>query len=226
MRTWKTDVEIQREVLEELAWDTRVECTDVGVEVNNGVVTLTGTVSSWAKKLAAEEAAHRVAGVLDVANDVAVHLPGSAVKTDTELAAAIRQALIWDVFVPEDRIQTTVSNGLVTLHGEVEHGAQREDAARAIRNIAGVFAVDNRITVKHPKVSKVAIRTAIREALERRADREANQIELAVEDGLVTMTGSVGSAAERRAVVGAAVGTRGVDAVVDKLHVKLPVAAA
>jgi osmotically-inducible protein OsmY len=225
MTPWKTDAQLQRNVLDELAWDTRVDVTDVGVEVDNSVVTLTGTVSSWAKKEAAEEAAHRVAGVLDVANDIIVKLPGDAVRSDTDIAGAIRQALIWDVLVPEDRIQTTVTNGIVTLRGEVELASQREDAARAIRNLVGVLAVDNRIVVKHPRVSKVAIRTAIREALERRADRETGKIELDVNDGLVTLTGLVNSAAERRAVIGAAIGTRGVDAVVDKLHVALPIAA-
>jgi osmotically-inducible protein OsmY len=218
MKMPKTDAEIQQDVLSELKWDTRVEPTEVGVEVDNRVVTLTGTVSSWAKKVAAEEAAHRVAGVLDVANDLAV-TPLDGNRTDTDIAAAIRQVLIWDVFVPEERIQTTVMNGLVTLRGTVEYVAQRDDAARAIRNLAGVRAIDNRITVKHPDVSKAALRTAIHGALERRAERDADRIALDVDEGRVTLSGQVHSWSEREAVLGAARGTRGVESVIDKLHI-------
>jgi osmotically-inducible protein OsmY len=118
----KTDAEIQQDVIRELKWDPRVEETEVGVEVDNGIVTLTGTVSSWAKRLAAKEAAHRVFGVLDVANDVTVKVPGSLTRTDTDLAQAVRHALKWDVMVPDERITSTVSNGWVTLEGTVDSG--------------------------------------------------------------------------------------------------------
>ncbi len=104
----KTDAEIQQDMLREFKWDTRVEETDVGVEVDSGVVTLTGTVSSWAKRMAAQEAAHRVVGVLDVANDIRVKAQGSPGRTDTEIAQAVRRALEWDVFVPEKSLQSTV----------------------------------------------------------------------------------------------------------------------
>lgn len=82
----KTDAEIHKDVINELAWDPRVDETEVGVQVDQGVVTLTGTVGSWAKRRAAEGAAHRVLGVLDVANDVSVKPPGGLVRTDTEIA--------------------------------------------------------------------------------------------------------------------------------------------
>ena len=97
----KTDSEIQQDVARELSWDTRVSPTEVGVQVSKGVVTLSGTVDSWAKVRAAEKAAHRVVGVLDVANDLSVKLPGTASKTDTEIAQAVRHALEWDALVPE-----------------------------------------------------------------------------------------------------------------------------
>src|SRR5262245_26051214 len=104
----KSDSQIQQEVLQELKWDTRVEETEVGVEVDQGVVTLTGTVSSYAKRLAAQEAAHRVIGVLDVANDIQVKVPGGLTRTDTEIAQAVRRALEWDIWVPDGRIQSTI----------------------------------------------------------------------------------------------------------------------
>lgn len=119
----KSDAKIHEDVIRELKWDTRVDETDVGVEVDKGVVTLTGTVSSYAKSRAAREAAHRVAGVLDVANDILVHVPGGFSRTDTEIAQAVRNALQWDAHVPHERIETTVSVGWVTLEGTVASGA-------------------------------------------------------------------------------------------------------
>ena len=111
----KTDIQIQMDVLRELKWDTRVAQTDVGVEVDNRIVTLTGTVDSYAKKTAAERAAHRVVGVLDVANDIEINYPGLGRKTDAEIAQAVRQSLEWDAFVPDQKIRSTVTDGRVTL---------------------------------------------------------------------------------------------------------------
>ena len=214
----KTDTQIHHDVLEELKWDSRVDETEVGVEVDEGVVTLTGTVTSWAKRTAAEEAARRVVGVLDVANDVKVRLPGGLTRTDTEIAQAARHALEWDVFVPDDKITSTVSDGWVTLQGTVELWSQREDAGRAIRNLTGVKGVVNQISVKATRPVTQDVRKAIEQALERRAEREAKRIHVDVRDGSVTLTGSVHSWAERKSVVAAARFTPGVRDVVDHLR--------
>jgi osmotically-inducible protein OsmY len=216
----KTDSEIQQDVLRELKWDTRVEETDVGVEVDEGVVTLSGTVSSWGKRHAAVEAAHRVRGVLDIANDIVVKTPGTPGRTDTEVAHAVRNALVWDVFVPDTRIRSTVSNGVVTLDGEVETWTQAEDADRAVRNLAGVRAVMNLIAVKGPKVDTAKVRKSIEDALERQAEREAKRVWFEVDEGDVKVFGTVRSWAEREAVIGAAKGTPGVRSVQDKLRIE------
>ena len=129
--TVKSDAQIHQDVLRELRWDSRVDETEVGVEVDQGVVTLTGTVASYAEKLAAQEAAHRVTGVLDVANDIRVKMPGSEGRTDTEIAQAVRHALAWNVLVPETRITSTVTDGWVTLDGSVER--LREPADGPVR---------------------------------------------------------------------------------------------
>jgi osmotically-inducible protein OsmY len=214
----KTDTQIHHDVLEELQWDSRVDEKEVGVQVAGGVVTLTGTVTSWAKRTAAQEAAHRVIGVLDVANDIEVKVLGGLAPTDTEIAQAVRRALEWDVFVPEDTITSTVTDGWVTLEGTVERWSQRDDAERAVRNLTGVKSVVNKITVTPPKPVTEGVQKAIEQALERRAEREARQIRVDVRDGTVTLTGSVHSWAERKSVLAAARFTPGVRTVEDHLR--------
>jgi osmotically-inducible protein OsmY len=212
-----TDVRIHHDVLEELTWDPHVDETEVGVEVDNGVVTLTGTVTSWAKRAAAQEAARRVAGVLDVANDIQVKTPGGLDRTDTEIAQAVRRALEWDVFVEHERIRSTVTRGCVTLEGAVDRLSQRDDAERAIRNLTGVTRVVNKITVTTPPSTNEQVTHAIERALARRAERHARRIGVEVRDGVATLTGSVYSWSERRSVLGAARATPGVHVVEDRL---------
>jgi osmotically-inducible protein OsmY len=218
----KTDAQVQRDVLDELTWDTRVKETDVGVEVSHGVVTLTGTVDSWTARLAAQEAAHRVYGVLDVANDVKVQLPGSRARTDADLAQAIRSALEWDILVPEERIRTTVSDGVVTLEGVVDFWSQYDDAARCVRNLAGVREVKNLLTVAPSRaaVAPETVRRAIERALERHAERAARHVEIGIVDGKVILSGEVSSWTDFKAVEGAARGTHGVRAVANHLRIQ------
>jgi osmotically-inducible protein OsmY len=217
----KSDGEIQQDVQRELAWDPRVEQAGIGVEVRHGVVTLSGTVSSWAKRLAAEEAAYRVIGVLDVADDIEVKVPGWLARSDAEIAAAVRHALTWDVFVPDQRIRSTVTDGWVTLDGHVDFWAEREDAEHAVRNLVGVRGVTNRIavTVTPPRELPADVHRAIEEALARRAHRHAGRIQIDVAGGRVTLTGRVRSWQERQAIVGAARLTPGVEAVEDRLEI-------
>jgi osmotically-inducible protein OsmY len=216
----KSDVEIQKEVLEELRWDGRVLVTDIGVEVDKGIVTLTGTVTSYAKKTAAQEAAHKVRGVLDVANDIQVHIPTVGARTDTEIAQAIRQALEWNVFVPHERIQSTVADGHVTLSGTVEMWAQRDETYRTVAKLDGVKNVLNNVTVvPAQRLAPEKIRAAIENALTRRAEREAKGIIVTVQDGEATLSGKVHSWAERQAAVESAWRAPGVKIVKDLLVV-------
>ncbi|MCM3904511.1 MAG: BON domain-containing protein, partial [Pyrinomonadaceae bacterium] len=98
----KSDSEIKQQVLRERKWDSRIAWSEIGVDVLEGIVTLTGTVNSYAKKLAAQEAAHRIAGVLDVANEIEVKPVGAFTKTDADIARAVRHVLQWDAFVPDE----------------------------------------------------------------------------------------------------------------------------
>lgn len=215
----RTDRDIQHDVLLELRWDSRVRETEIGVEVDNGVVTLTGTVDSYAKKIAAKEAAHRVCGVLDVADDVVVKLPGSLRRTDTEIAHAVREALEWNAFVPDTRIRSTVGDGWVSLEGEVSTLREKEDAEAAVRPLAGVRAVNNRLTVMPVKADPARLRQSIEEALARRAEREAEKIRVLVENGTVTLEGRVRTWPEKKAVLGTVSHAPGVRQLRDRLAV-------
>jgi osmotically-inducible protein OsmY len=219
-RALKTDSDIFHDVARELAWDTRITPAEVGLQVKRGVVTLEGTVDSWVKVRAAEEAAHRVKGVLDVANDLAVRPFGPGNKTDTEIAEAVRRALEWDVMVPDQHIQSTVSHGTVRLAGIVSYWSQRADAERAIERLSGVKRVVNQIEVRPTEdVDMNEARHAVAKALERHGDRDESHIELHVDDGTVSVSGPVHTLHEKAAVLGAVRGTRGVRDVTDHLLV-------
>jgi osmotically-inducible protein OsmY len=194
----RTDEAIQTDVLEELKWDTRVQPNEIGVMVKDGVVTLTGWVDSYLKKMAAEEAAHRVRGVKAVANDIEVRLPGSAERTDADLAKAVLNALRWDTAIPTDKVDVTVSQGWVTLKGEVEFGFQKSDAERAVRRLSGVKGVINLITVK-PRPSPSDLKQQIERALIRNAETDARNITVEVQGSKVILRGTVRSYAEKQA---------------------------
>ncbi len=217
-----SDYDIKHAVLRELAWDTRVEVTEVGVEVNNGIVTLTGTVSSYGKKLVAQEAAHRVANVRDVVNAIEVKAAGAKARSDVDLAQMARHVMAWDVLVPYEKITLTVDDGWITLEGSVEAWAQRDETERAIQHLAGVRGVTNLISVVAPPIESQDIRLAIQDALWRRARREANHIEVTVKGGQVKLSGEVQSRQEKRAILGAISHAPGVSAIDDQLHVSPP----
>jgi len=210
----KSDSQIKMDVLNELKWDSRIDETEIGVQVKNGIVTLVGTVDVYAKKIAAREASHRVHGVLDVVDELQVKVPGIGARTDTEVARAVREALEWDAFVPDEKITSTVSMGIVTLEGLVQTWTQRADAERVVRGLTGVRGVINQITVSAKPVDPTRIKNEIEDALERQAEREARRIGVTVRDGVVTITGRIRSWAEKNAidrVVGFAPGVRRVD---------------
>ncbi len=214
-----SDSEIHRAVLGELSWDSRVSETEVGVEVDNGVVTLTGTVSSYAKKLAAQDAAHRVSGVLDVANDIEVKIPGELSRSDTDIASAVRRTFEWDELIPHENISTTVADGWVTLEGNVPTWTARHDAEQAVKILTGVRGVSNKIIVSTPAVSPERVKQMIEDALERRAEREAERIHVSVTGGTVKLTGDVHTWHEKKAVLGAVGHAAGVRSVEDYLRI-------
>ena len=219
LATTKSDSQIKADVLNELKWDSTVDETEVGVQVKNGIVTLTGNISAYPKKLAAVEAAHRVFGVHDVVDDMKLRIPSMWERTDADIANAVRNTLKWDVLVPDDRITTTVANGAVTLQGTVDSWAQRQDTERAVQRITGVRGVNNLITVASKPADPRLIKQQIEDALERQAEREAKRIEVSVHDGVATLTGTLRSWGEKNAVERVAVHAPGVRRIEDKTTV-------
>jgi len=215
----RSDSDLKQRILRELKWDSRVSWASINVEVTDGVVTLVGTVPSYMQKIAAQEAAHRVAGVLDVANDVEVQPIDHFLRTDSEIAGAVRNALEWDALVPNELIQSTVSDGWVTLEGQVDYWRERTDAERAIRRLAGVVGVTNKITIRKQAVNEKQLREEIEFALERRADREAERLRIEVHDGAVDLWGRVHSWQEKRAVIGSISHAPGVTQLKDHLRI-------
>jgi len=207
-----TDEQIQRDVLEELKWDTRVRPNEIGVAVKDGIVTLTGWVDSYLKKIEAEDAAFRVSGVKAVANDIEVRLLSTSERTDPELAAAVLNALKWDAAIPPDKVEVTVSKGWVTLKGEVEFAFQKRDAERAVQHLTGIKGVSNLILVK-PRVSPTDLKQKIEQALVRNAQTDAKHITVVVQGSKAILHGTVRSYAEKKAAEDAAWSAPGVSEV-------------
>jgi osmotically-inducible protein OsmY len=215
----RSDRDLKQRVLRELKWDSRISWASINLDVSDAVVTLTGLVPTYAQKVAAQEAAHRVVGVLDVANDIEVKPLDGFLRSDTELARAVRSALEWDALVPDDQIQSTVSDGWVTLDGEVNYGRERIDAERAIRRLTGVIGVINKITIRKQAVNEEQLREEIEDALDTRAGRETERLRIEVHDGVVDLKGRVHSWQERRAVLGSISHAPGVTQVRDHLRI-------
>jgi osmotically-inducible protein OsmY len=192
----RTDAQIQSDVLAELKWEPWVQPNEIGVTVKDGIVTLTGIVDSYAKKVAAEEAAHRVRGVKAVANDIEVKLPSTAERSDADIAAAAVRALEWDALVPIDKLDVTVSKGWVTLSGEVDWYYQRADAEAVVRRLSGVKGVTNLIVVR-PRPTPSDLKKRIEDALVRSAELDARNINVEVDGSRVILTGTVRSWAEK-----------------------------
>ncbi len=211
--------DIQRAVLEELKWDSRIKPTEIGVTVKDGVVTLVGTVDSYTKRWTAGEIALRVAGVKAVANELQVKLPSSSERSDEDIARAARSALEFSADVPET-VKLSVSNGWITLQGEVEWYYEKEAAERKVRDLIGVKGVINEIVVK-PRAKPEDIKRRIEAALRRAAETDAERIQVEAQDGRVVLRGEVHSWYEKEEAKREAWLAPGVREVVDELTIGL-----
>lgn len=214
----KNDMQIQRDVMAELKWDPSLNASEIGVAVSGGVVTLSGIVDSFVKKLKAEEAAKRVAGVKAVAEDIQVGISIGNTKSDTEIAGAVINALKWHTGIKEDKIKVKVDGGVVTLEGEVEWHFQRKDAEQAVINLTGVHAVVNSIVVK-PAINKGRIEYLITSAFHRSATIDAGKIKVSVAGNKVTLEGTARSFAEKSDAEKAAWAAPGITILENKIRI-------
>ena len=217
----KSDLQIQRDVMDELKWEPYLNASQIGVAVNNGIVTLSGQVDSYSKKLSAEKAAKRVSGVKAIAEDIQIGVSPAFRKTDTEIAEAILSALKWHSALQEEKIKIKVEDGIVKLEGEVEWEYQRNNAKVAIENLTGVRSVINLITVK-AKVSPTDIQQKISAAFHRSATIDAEKIQSEVVGNKVTLRGKVRSFAEKEDAENAAWAAPGITSVENKLQIEVP----
>ena len=217
----KSDNEIQKDVIEQLKWEPFLNASQIGVAVKNGIVTLSGQVDTYSKKVLAEKTTKKVAGVKAIAEDIMVGISPSYKKTDTEIAEAVVNALKWHTMIPEDKVKVSVEDGNVKLEGEVEWEYQRNQAKTAIENLIGVRFVTNLVAVK-PKVTPYELQLKINASFLRSANIDAGKISADVSGSKVTLRGKVRSFAEREDAENAVWSAPGITTVENKLVIEEP----
>ncbi len=212
-----TDRTLREDIMNELDFEPRVNANHIGVVAEKDVVTLTGHVSSYAEKLAAEEAVRRVKGVRGIASEIEVRYPFEKKTADDEIARRAIDILEWDATIPRHAISVLVHLGLVTLSGEVDWQFQRRAAEDQVRKLSGVKGIVNNIRIA-PRATVTDVKARIEKALKRNAEVDANAIEVSVDGSTVALDGVVHNWSEREAVERAAWSAPGVLNVRDRIR--------
>ena len=192
----KNDAQIQKDVIAQLNWEPVLNAAEIGVSVKEGIVTLSGIVDTYTKKLAAERVAKGVSGVRAVAEDIQVGVSPFFRRTDTEIAEAVLNALKWHTAVNEDKIKIKVEDGVVTLDGQVEWDYQRRAAKTAIENLSGIRTIYNFISVK-PAANPVDIKKKISDSFHRMASVDAEKLSVDIIGSKAILRGRVHSIKEK-----------------------------
>lgn len=213
------DVQLRQNVLDELEFEPSVNAAHIGVAADNGVITLTGHVASYAEKISAEQATRRVKGVRAIAQEIKVRYPGEKKATDEDIASRAVNILRWSAVVPADQVQVKVQDGWATLMGQVDWQFQKTAAESELRKLSGISGISNSITIK-PRVEAQDVKRKIEDALKRSAEIEAQGINVSVlGDGKIALDGKVHDWGERYAVERAAWSVPGVRTVEDRLTI-------
>jgi osmotically-inducible protein OsmY len=187
-RFQKRDAEIHQDVRAELSMEQDGAGHTVEISVRYGVVSLTGLVESYARKCAIDRAVRRIVGVKDVRDYLHVRPPDGAAPDDGQIEGAANRALSWDVRVPKG-IHAKVTGGVLGLQGAVERFWQREAAEEAVRNLAGVRDIVNKILLL--PAAPPAHLTQVEAALRRRLGPASRHISVDIAQGVVTLRGAV-----------------------------------
>jgi osmotically-inducible protein OsmY len=212
----KTDSQLQSNVIDELKWDPRVDHSHIGVAADDGVVTLSGFVPSYAEKIAAEKATRRVTGVKAIAEEIEVRFANDPKTSDTEIAQRILDLFSWDATLPSDNIKVKVEKGWVTLTGKADWQYQRNAAQKLAGRITGVKGISNLIEVEM-RPSPIDLRDKIAAAFKRSSLLDANSLNIAVDGHKVKLSGTVHGWNERRVAEAAVWSAAGVTEVEDNI---------
>jgi osmotically-inducible protein OsmY len=218
----KSDAQINQDVFDELIWDPAIQVADLNIATSDGKVTLTGTVHNYGTKEEATEAAYSVSGVRAVDNELEVKPSEPDIRSDSEIAGSINNALLLDYQVPYQRINVEVTKGHVTLTGSVEYAYQRQAALDDVLKITGITSVDNLIMLTPAHASAEEIQRGIARALARNAELSDDKIVVEVEGGHVTLSGNVAFRSEYNLAETTAWKSRGVTEVTNNIKVNIP----
>lgn len=205
----KNNSELQTDVQNAIKWEPLLHAAEIGVTAKDGVVTLSGVVDSYAKKIEAENAAKKVIGVRAIVEDIDVKVPNSWSKTDSEIAIETLAALRSNYYVPDHKIKVKVENGFVVLDGEVIWNYQKVAAKNAVIHLSGVKGVTNNINIKPETHDKIE-QKSVEDAIARYFSIDSNDIHVKVSGTTVTLTGTVNSWYQRDEAERIAWNTKGI----------------
>ncbi len=188
----KDNSTLQAEVQNAIKWEPLLEAAEIGVTVKDGVVSLSGSVDSFAKKMEAENAAKKVRGVVALIENIEVRFPNSWSRSNVEIANEAVNALKSNWSVPNDNITVKVEDGWVTLEGKLPWNYQREAAKSAINYLSGIKGVTNLIKIKSEITDEIE-KKEVEDAFERSWSVNNNDIKVSVLGTTVTLDGTVNS---------------------------------
>lgn len=192
----KNNSELQTDVQNAIKWEPLLNAAEIGVTAKDGVVSLTGVVDSYAKKMEAENAAKKVIGVKALVENIEVKFPSTWIKTDAEIANEVLTGLKNNWTVPDDKVSVKVENGWVTLEGELVWNYQKEAAKSAVNHLTGVKGVTNSIKIKSETHNAIE-KKEVEDAIARNWSVDDSDINVSVSGTTVTLSGTVNSWYER-----------------------------